>query len=141
MIPLENSQVWFSVVCALLFGVGYSFVSCVFSSIGFFINCFRHFPNDVTNKTPIIDLPKWRPVECVWAHWKFSPFITLPVLSIFFMLLSYLTLDGQIRIYMLILVSAGIYLSKFAFFDLLKIILSKKRMNQGLPFVIIFNLS
>lgn len=129
MITSDIKEILFSVLYALIFGSGFA----VFYS---FI---------ILLKTVVVSLPK-AVVDCI----KFEKITPLPsfdyifyrqsggafiivcsvlIYGLGFSLLSYITLDGQIRIYMLILSFASFYLSKFAFYEIcIKLLLHLYRL-------------
>ncbi len=124
MIGFGREEIIMSVLYALVFGAGLCMVRTMINTVFEIFPLLRQMIICAVKFDKILDFPKInlhhtsknRPV------WDFFAVI---LFSLSFMLLSYYSLDGQIRLYMIFCVFAAFYLSKIAFFGFLESLFSK----------------
>ena len=119
MIIFSSREIAFSVLCALVYGCCFSVFSSLISVILGLFERIKKMPLDLIKyekitsfDTPIRgnDSRKAKLGEKIFNLFLFT---------VGFILLSYLCLDGILRVYMLFICSASFYLSKIAFSDFL----------------------
>lgn len=123
MISFSLSQIAFSLVAASLLGI---ICSAVYALIGLAVNVIRRLSADIKSIVKfdtIFPLPGFGGYD----RSEGGALIILLYVLIFgigFSLTSYIALDGEIRLYMLIFSFASLYLSNIVFFNFLKKLLS-----------------
>ena len=112
-----REEIIFSVICSLAYGVLFSVLFCIVKisrEIGLvFLHQFATAP-DSNSKS---DNTEQKPSKFRGEIGAFTILFLSIAFTVGFCLMSYLSLDGEIRLYMLVLSFASFYLSKFAFFD------------------------
>lgn len=117
MMSFSTGEILASVIYAIAYGTLFAIAFTLIVTIKEFAVLFYDMLKSCINYEKIFPLPKF-------TIKKITPKISgvTSVLSIFFFaigfsLLSYLSLDGEIRLYMLIFAFASLYLSKIAFLN------------------------
>lgn len=117
MITFTYKEIADSILYAILYGVSYA---VFYSALVLVRSIFYSLP-DIVKKTvkfdKIFPLPDFSQVGKSTKTGKILSFISPLLFCLGFCVLSYISLDGIIRIYMLILSSASFYLAKIAFYE------------------------
>lgn len=123
MMSFSEREILLSVVYSMIYGV-------IFSSFYSFIlvtsSMVKSIPI-VLKKILVFDklLPAPKTRSCITkSSGKITAFLSVIAFALGFSLLSYIALDGQIRIYMLVLSSASLYISNFVFFGIFEAVIS-----------------
>ena len=112
-----REEIIFSVISSLAYGVLFSVLFCIVKisrEIGLVF--LRQF-TAALNLNGKSDNTEQKPSNSGGDIGAFTIVFLSIAFTVGFCLLSYLSLDGEIRLYMLVLSFASFYLSKFAFFD------------------------
>lgn len=120
MIGFSLKEILSSVLFAIAFGSGYSVLYLLLLSLRILpLEIGRVFLK-IRGSDSILPPPK----VIIKIKEEFTGriflFASVILFSVCFLLLSYVSLDGQIRLYMLIFYSASFFLSKFAFCSILE---------------------
>ncbi len=117
MITFTYKEIADSILYAILYGVSFA---VFYSALVLVRSIFYSLP-DIVKKTvkfdKIFPLPNFSHVGKSTKTGKILSFISPLLFCLGFCVLSYISLDGIIRIYMLILSSASFYLAKIAFYE------------------------
>lgn len=119
MIGYSFKEIVFSVICALAYGALFAMLSSFLSAM---IQLARGIPKCIKTTVTMVERPRFRDLKGGIPKGSAPYFLTPLLMFIFalgFLLLSYFALDGSLRLYMLFLSFASLYLSKFAFSDFL----------------------
>lgn len=113
------AELLFSVALALLFGICFcAFIIILDILIGAF-SLIPGFFSMIISFDKLLPTPRLINVQTNRQKGPLYIFLSVLIFALGFSLLSYVSLDGEIRIYMLALAFASFYLSKFAFCDFL----------------------
>ena len=115
MMGFDSGEIARSLLWAIIYGAGYSFVLYLLSMLFGLLGSVRDASIKIIRFEKLFPLPSFSEfkISC-HSSWGFTVFSVF-LFATGFSLLSYLSLDGEIRIYMLILSFASFYLSKIAF--------------------------
>ena len=119
MIAFTYGEIVSSILLAILYGCLYA---VLFSLVCLIVNMVLSLPKiirDTLSFDKILPPPSFKNLKTDNSCGGFLSFICVILFTIGFLLLSYLALDGVIRIYMLILSFASFYLSKITFTEFL----------------------
>ena len=119
MIGFANEEILFSVLCAVIYGVIFSFLYRL-TVIAFRVIC--HLPalaGEIVGFESIFPAPSIKATVATRREGAFFAFLSTILWFFGLLLLSYRCLDGQIRFYMLVLSSASLYIFNSAFCDIL----------------------
>ena len=113
MISYSNEEILHSIIYALLYGLAFSFFNFCFDIANtFFLSIFYRVKIVRKEDNNDIVLAKNRT-----GLGGFLVFMKIFLFSLGFMVLSYVALDGVVRIYMLVLCFASFYLAKNMIFN------------------------
>ena len=118
MIAFDLREVAFSILYALIYGVGFALF---YSFMILLKTVWKHLSRvtcDLVKFYKITPLPTFDYILKRQSGGVFLIALSVLFFGLGFSLLSYVALDGQIRIYMLILCFASFYLSKLAFYEI-----------------------
>ena len=113
-LKITLTSILFAVIFGVLYAVLYSVVYLLKSTFG----CIPSIIRDIVSFDKILPLPRF---EYLSTEGRLGGFLTSLLIILFglgFSILSYISLDGQIRIYMLFFSFASFYLSKKVFFNI-----------------------
>ena len=108
------SSVIFALAYGAIFAVIFSLTVVMKESLAVFFNMLKNS----LRYDKIFPLPSYEKVKISNKTGAFISVVSIFLFAVGFSLLSYLALDGQLRLYMLTLSFASFYLSKIAFFDI-----------------------
>ena len=115
MITFGLVEILRSVLMALCFGIGYaiviSFSSCILGAGKMIRSGFCR----IVRFNEKISLSEFADLKILRNNGATFTFLSVLTFAVLFVLLSYISLDGEIRIYMLALFFASFYLSNFVF--------------------------
>ena len=118
MMTFSTEEVFSSVIFALAYGAIFaiilSFIVVVKESLTVMLDMLK----TTCGYEKIFPLPRFKGVKISYKSSAFISVIAVFLFAIGFSLLSYMSLDGQLRLYVLILSFASFYVSKIAFFDI-----------------------
>ena len=134
------SEILCSVFCAILYGAIFSILYCTIECLIYFLNLCKYIPKHGIFYSKILSLSIDTDVKETNKKNTFFIFLRIIMFAIGFMLLSYITLDGKIRLYMLILSSASYLISNFVFFTFFKRIVTWIFEKIFMFLVVIFRL-
>lgn len=120
MIPFEKGELLLSALFAVIYGAGFSVLLCGVDIILAGLSVMPRFFGETVRFDNILPPPRFAKDSFRWRRGPIYIFLAFTLFALGFSLLSYVSLDGQTRIYMLILAFASFYLSKIAFFDFLR---------------------
>lgn len=120
MIAFEKSELLLSVLMAVAYGAGFSVLLCAVDIILGSISAIPRLFREVIVFDSIMPPPRFKKDCFELRRGPIYIFLAFMLFAVGFCLLSYVSLDGEIRLYMLILSFASFYLSKIAFFDFLR---------------------
>ena len=115
MSGFSYSEILFSVCSAIIYGFVFSFFCCIVDNILCFAKNLLTIPRMVASYEIIWRKPGYLNFKTI-KNGRVYIILRIFLFAIGFMLLSYLALDGQVRLYMLALSSASYLVSKIAFF-------------------------
>lgn len=138
MIAFTTGEILLSVIYALIFGAGFAVLTSAVDMLLGVALTLPTFAREVFCFDRILPPPKLSQAGTGRKKGALYIFLCVILFAIGFSLLSYVSLDGQIRIYMLALAFASFYLSKSVFCDFLtKLFLSLfKLILSGLTVVL-----
>ena len=116
MIAFSTDEIVRSVYYSILYGMLYCGFISIFQVASGLLLSLKELLNHVLNYEKIFILPKRILSTKFGKIGPFTVFLYFIFYSIGFVLLSYLTLDGIVRIYMIIISSATIFLLKPTFY-------------------------
>ena len=119
MILFDYNDVLLSMLYALIFGFSFAFVYSIILLIKRALVSLPSIVKDVFFLQKSITAKSFDYLLNNVIPGRLLLAFSIVIYGIGFFLLSYVVLDGQIRIYMLIISFAAFYLSKFAFYDLI----------------------
>ena len=108
------TSVIFALAYGAIFAIAFSFIVVVKESLSVMIDMLK----SALRYEKILPLPRFNNVKNDFKPGAFISVIAVFMFAVGFSLLSYMALDGQLRLYMLILSFALFYLSKNAFYDI-----------------------
>lgn len=115
MMTFTTEEIFSSVIFALAYGA----IFAIFLSFTVILKQSIALMLDMLKTTPdfekILPLPSFGKIKISYKSGVFISVVSIFVFAVGFSLLSYLSLDGQLRLYMFILSFASFYLSKTAF--------------------------
>ena len=118
MMTFSTEEIFSSVIFALAYGAIFaiilSFVVVLKESLVAILDMLK----TTLSYEKIFPLPSFSGVKISYKSSAFISVIAVFLFAVGFSLLSYMSLDGQLRLYMLILSFASLYLSKIAIFDI-----------------------
>ena len=118
MINFTREEILFSMLYAAVFGGGFAaFISC-FNVISSAMATLPLIIKEIFVFEKIFSPPRFSEVDVKTKKGVIFTIFSILLFALGFSVLSYISLDGQIRIYMLILSSAVFYLSKITFLDI-----------------------
>lgn len=109
------SEILGAVLMCLCFGVGYALAFSLLSCLLGVIKAGRAFFTRIIDFERIFPLPTFRDLKISPYRGAVFSFLSVLLFAIMYSLLSYLALDGEIRLYTLIIYFASFYLSRIAF--------------------------
>lgn len=112
------SEILRSVLMSLCFGVGYALAFSLLSCLLGVIKPGRAFFTRIIDFENIFPLPTFRDLKITPYRGAVFSFLSVLLFAITYSLLSYLALDGEIRLYTLFFYFASFYLSRIAFFGI-----------------------
>lgn len=122
MITFGLVEILRSVLMALCFGIGYaiviSFSSCILGAGKMIRSGFCR----IVRFDEKFSLSEFADLKILRNNGATFTFLSVLTFAVLFVLLSYISLDGEIRIYMLVLFFASFYLSNFVFWKISKMI-------------------
>ena len=120
MITFGLVEILRSVLMALCFGIGYaiviSFSSCILGAGKMIKSGFCR----IVRFNEKFSLSEFADLKILRNNGAAFTFLSVLTFAVLFVLLSYISLDGEIRIYMLTLFFASFYLSNFVFWKISK---------------------
>lgn len=119
MMTFSAGEIFSSVVYALIYGIAFAMMLSVIKAIKEGIYASLEYLKNISKNDRIFSLPSLKRVNFMHRTGAVAHALSILLFAVGFSLLSYLSLDGQIRLYMLILSFASFYLSKIVFFDFL----------------------
>ena len=123
MIKSELSEIYFSIISALVFGLIFSAFLYFFTFLRAIVRGLALGFQSLSSKEAALPLFKEKCPDFLKKRGSISQFLYILLLSVGFSVLSYYSLDGQIRIYMVIVYSASIFMSNNVFFRISKMVL------------------
>lgn len=120
MMTFSAGEIFSSVVYALIYGIAFAMMLSAFKAIKEGIYASLEYLKNLSWNDRIFSLPRLKRVDFIHRTSAVAHALSILLFAVGFSLLSYLSLDGQIRLYMLILSFASFYMSKNAFFGFLK---------------------
>ena len=120
MMTFSAGEIFSSVVYALIYGIAFAMMLSAIKAIKEGIYASLEYLKNLSWNDRIFSLPSLKRVNFIHRTSAVAHALSILLFAVGFSLLSYLSLDGQIRLYMLILSFASFYMSKNAFFGFLK---------------------
>ena len=120
MMTFSAGEIFSSVVYALIYGIAFAMMLSAIKAIKEGIYASLEYLKKLSWNDRIFSLPRLKRVNFIHRTGAVAYALSILLFAVGFSLLSYLSLDGQIRSYMLILSFASFYMSKNAFFGFLK---------------------
>lgn len=120
MIVFTSQEIAFSLLCAVIFGVLFSVICSLMTVLFSLLKKIRTFPHDIIKYDKISSVTVSKTPSSAKKTSLAGKIFGIILFTVGFVLLSYLCLDGTIRVYMIFLSIASFYLSKVAFFDFLQ---------------------
>ena len=120
MMTFSAGEIFSSVVNALIYGIAFAMMLSAIKAIKEGIYASLEYLKNLSKNDRIFSLPSLKRVNFIHRTSAVAHALSILLFAIGFSLLSYLSLDGQIRLYMLILSFASFYMSKNAFFGFSK---------------------
>lgn len=118
MINFTREEILLSMLYAAIFGAGFAaFISC-FNVISSAMTTLPAIIREIFFFDKIFSPPRFSPDELKAKKGIIFTIFSILLFSFGFSVLSYISLDGQIRIYMVVLSFASFYLSKITFCDI-----------------------
>ncbi len=119
MISFSTGEIMISVGYAILWGIVFSaaYALCIL-----LVGLMRSLPKivrDIFVFDKILPTPSFASYLSIGKRGAFFSFASVVIFTVGFNIISYFSLDGVIRIYMLIISSAAFYVSKIVLFDIL----------------------
>lgn len=118
MMSFTMAEILLSILYALIFGVGFSLFAVLMLIVREIVLVFGRMMEMAVDFEKLLPLPTVKNMKINQAPGRLITVLWVIFFSLGFCLLSYLSLDGEIRLYMLILAFASFYLSKFVFFNI-----------------------
>ena len=134
MMTFSAGEIFSSVVYALIYGIAFAMMLSAIKAIKEGVSSSFEYLKKVSSNDNIFSLPRLKRVDFIHRTSAVAHALSILLFAVGFSLLSYLSLDGQIRLYMLILSFASFYMSKNAFSGFLKRIVF---IALGIPVVLI----
>lgn len=120
MISFTNPEIFLSIIYAVLYGGFFAFGYSVLLTVNSLIKSSSDIMLGILRFDKIFPLPRYKSLLNSQKHGPIIAFLSIVFFSVGFVLLSYLSLDGIIRLYMLVLSFASFYLLKITIFDFLR---------------------
>ena len=122
MMTFTGREILLSALYALIYGGGFSFVYQLLIILVRTVKAMPSLAVEILNADKIFPSPRVKNAINKGKEGALFAFFSVVLFFIGFQLLSYLALDGQLRIYMLALSSAAFYITNLAFYTFLRII-------------------
>ena len=116
MMSFTAGEIFFSILCAIIFGFGFSFLTSMLLIIREIAHAFGSIMKKSLTYEKILPPPSIKSIKINQAAWSVVTVLWVVLFMLGFSILSYVALDGEIRLYMLVLSFASFYLSKSIFF-------------------------
>lgn len=123
MIGFSFLEIINSLLYSFIYGLGASALYVVVSNIYLILKSLPDLFYEIIIFDKILPSPNFKKCLKVGKKGPIFAFVSVFLFFIGFMLVSYFALDGEIRLYMLILSSAAFYVFYSTFYDILKNIL------------------
>lgn len=120
MMTFSAGEIFSSVVYALIYGIAFAMMLSAIKAIKEGIYASLEYLKNISKNDRIFSLPSLKRVNFIHRTDAVAHALSILLFAVGFSLLSYLSLDGQIRLYMLIFSFASFYMSKNAFFGFSK---------------------
>ena len=118
MIDFDLRVIIPSIICAVIFGAGFGFFYCIITLVKTTLERIPKVGRDIMIFDKIFPLPPFEYLSEGQNAGRFITGVSIILFGVGFSILSYVALDGQIRIYMLLFSSASFFLSKFLFSEI-----------------------
>lgn len=120
MMDFSFEEIISSVLYALIYGAGFSIFYMLISLFFVMIRAFRQVFVEIISFDKILPSPTVKIDNTESGGGGFFAFLSVVLFFVGFLFLSYFTLDGVIRFYMLVLSSASVYILYSAFYGFLR---------------------
>ena len=118
MIDFDLNITLTSILFAIIFGVLYAILYSVVYLLKSTFGCIPSIIREIVSLKKILPLPRFEYLSTEGRLGGFLTSLSIILFGLGFSILSYVSLDGQIRIYMLFFSFASFYLSKKAFLNI-----------------------
>ena len=120
MSAFSINEIFFSVLCAFIYGVIYCVTFGIIAILRIVIKSFEAFKKSVISYEKIFQVNERIIENKDVEQSSFSIFLNILLFSFGIILTSYVALDGIIRLYMIAIASASIFLFKMSIFRFLR---------------------
>lgn len=115
MMTFSSAEILESMICALIYGASFAaLLSLAMLIKGLVVKSGEIF-KEIIGFEKIFPLPRFKEIVFAQGCGAVLSFFAVVSFAVGFSMLSYYSLDGELRLYMLILSFASFYLSKFVF--------------------------